>query len=294
MFVAVSASAAESLELRNSKHDEYRVFAGNKELAVLMPDAWQGNLNIIAPYTNLICGVHWPHFLMHSQDKWLTDKVESEGFKLAQFEVQRPSGPVISYCGKWQFRDFFVSSECHFIWYDAARAMQFHLVTTELRMLNDVPEISAAWVEFMTRENHYTTVAARVRGGRIVTMDVSRTGSDRNMHYLDGLELADAGWITIYGSRQGQNASVAMVPLSRAPGPARPRINNGHVDNIEIHMLDPRTLKLLKRDQTLSLKYLLIVGPDRKGWAWIDPAVQSARDFMADQKDLLVCPHQRQ
>lgn len=260
------AAAADPVELKKKSNDNYGFVAGKKELAVLMPDAWQGNLSVFSPKNKMLCGVNWPHFLMYSEGNWLTDRVESEGLKLVEFKVLKESGPLIGYRGKWQFRDYFTSSECHFAWYDAASATQVHFVRTELVVLKDLEGISSTWVEFMTPENSYTMVAAKTKGGQIMTMDVSGTGQNANMHYLDGYELADDGWITIYGARKGQDACVAMVPVNHGPGPVRPRINNGHVDNIEIHMLDARKRNPLKKGQAFSLEYLLIVGPDQKDW----------------------------
>jgi len=275
------------LEL-SKRGDAYRfiVRKTGRELAVTVPDAWQGNVRILSP-SGKHCGVAWPHFLMNSEGKWLADKVESEGMKLVAFKVLQPSGRVIGYRGKWKFRDYFTSSETHFTWYESAQSTQVHLVRTQLRVLKDLEGITTGWVEFMTRENSYTTVAARVRGGTVVTMDVSKTGRGRNMHYWDGREFADGGWITIYGSRIGQGGCAAFVPLRYRPGPMRPRINNGHVDNIEIHMLDARKRNRLKKGQEFHLEYLLIAGPDKKDWKWIAPAVQRARAFMARAKRLL-------
>ena len=257
-----------------------------KEFAVMVPDAWQGNVRIFSP-SGEHCGVAWPHFLMNSEGKWLTDNVESEGMQLVYFEVLQPSGPVIGYRGKWKFRDYFTSSETHFTWYESAQSTQVHLVRTQLRVLKDLENITTTWVEFMTRENTYTTAAAMVKGGTVVTMDVSKTGRRRNMHYWDGRELADGGWITIYGPRCGQAGCAAFVPLTYGPGPMRPRINNGHVDNIEIHMLDARKRNTLNKGQEFFLEYLLIAGPDNKDWKWIDRAVERARAFMQRSKSLL-------
>jgi len=286
----IPVARAQPVELKKVGSDRFVFFAGDKELATLMPDAWQGNLNILSPKTNMLCGVNWPHFLLYSEGKWLTDRVESEGLKLVGFDLIKTSGPVIGYTGRWQFRDYCASSECHFAWHDATNAMQFHLIRTKIEILKDLPDISGAWTEFMTTENSYSTVAAKISGGKVITMDVSGTGKNANMHHWDGYDLDDHGWISIYGARKGQQACVAMVPLQCDPGPIHPRINNGHVDNIELHMLDARKQNLLKRGQTFVLEYLLIVAPDQADWKWIELAAQNGRIFIGQNPDLFHCP----
>src|SRR6185295_17611466 len=134
------------------------------------------------------------------EGKWLTDKVESEGFDLVEFKTLQTTGPAIGYSGQWKFRDYCLSSECHFVWYDATNAIQVHLVKAQLEILKDLT-ISSAWVEFMSPENSFTTVAAKIKDGKVITMNVSQTGTNANMHYLDGFDLANDGWITIYGAR---------------------------------------------------------------------------------------------
>jgi hypothetical protein len=279
-------AAADTVEWKKTKDDDYKLMSDGKELAELVPDANQGNVGITSPSSKKFCGVNWPHFLMLGQG-WLTDKVESEGFKLIEFKTIQTSGPAVSYSGKWQFRDCFTSSEIHFAWYDTQNQTQVHLIKTQAKILKDLPDIGCSWVEFMTPENSYTTVAARIKGGKVITMDISGSGKDANMHYWDGNELADDGWITIYGARKGQDGCVAMVPLTHGADPLRPRINNGHVDNIEIHVLDARKHNLLKKGRTFRLQYLLIAGPDQKDWKWIDAAVQRARAFMTENADLM-------
>lgn len=280
------ASDGDVLELRKAGNAyQFVLKETGRKLAVMVPDAWQGNVRCLSA-SGEHCGVAWPHFLMNSEGKWLTDRAESEGMTLVDFEVLRTSGSVIGYRGTLVFRDYFTSSETHITWYEPAQSTQVHLVRTQLRVLKDLQDITTTWVEFMTRENSYTTVAAMVRGGTVVTMDISKTVR-RNMHHWDGMKLADNGWITIYGSRSGQASCVALVPLTHSPGSARPRINNGHVDNIEIHLLDARKRDSLRKGQEVSLEYLLVVGPDKKDWEWIGPTVERARAFMERSKSLL-------
>ena len=85
-------TAVEPVELKKAGNDNYRLMAGKKELAVLMPNAWQGNLNILSTQNKTVCGVSWPHFLLHSEGKWLTDRVESEGLNLVEFKTLSTSG----------------------------------------------------------------------------------------------------------------------------------------------------------------------------------------------------------
>jgi len=60
------------------------------------------------------------------------------------------------------------------------------------------------------------------------------------MLHWDGVELADSGWITIYGAWNGQAGGAACVPLAYRAGPIRARINDEHVDSIAIHRLEAR------------------------------------------------------
>lgn len=277
------ASDDDALELRKTG-DEYRLRLRetSRELARVVPDAWQGNVRVLSP-SGQECGVVWPHFLMNSEGNWLTDRVESEGMKLIEFEVLQDTGPVIGYRGQWKFRDYFTSSEMHFIWYRSAESTQVHLVKTRLQVLKDLEGINAIWVEFMTRENSYTTAAAMVKERKVITLDVSKTGLEQNMHYWDGQVLDEPGWISISGARNNQDASAALVPLNFSTGAVRPRINNGHVDNIEIHMLDASKRNNLTAGEEFHLEYLLFVGPDKKGWKWIDRAVKRARQKKVPQ-----------
>jgi hypothetical protein len=277
LLTLLAASDGPPLELVTAGVDDYRVVVADdrKELAALRPDAWQGNVNILSPNGRLV-GVNWPHFLMNSEGRWLTDRVESEGQQLAEFKVLVPSGPVVGYRGTWKFRDYFVSRETHRIWYEPDSQVQVHFIQTELEVIKDLPEISAVWVEFMTQENSCATAAAKMKDGTVATMDVSKTGPLANMHYWDGQELARDGWIAIYGARQGQGGCVALAPRDRASGPIHPRVNNGHVDNIELHMLDARERHLLQTGQRFSLEYLLLAGSDRSDTDWIAPALAKA------------------
>ena len=280
------AADADALRLEKVNQDLYRLVVAEtgRQLAVTRPDHGQGNVRVFSR-NGKHCGVNWPHFLMYSDGHWLTDAVESEGLRLVEFEVRDDSGAArrnrgVGYRGKWKFRDYFTTSEQRFTWYDRATATQFHLVDTELEILKDLDDISSVWVEFMTRENSYATVAAKTKDGRVVTLDVSKTGKLRNMHYFDGEELAENGWIAIYGARNGQDACAAFVPLEHSPGPMRPRVNNGHVDNIEVHLLDARQYDILKAGQRFRLQYILIVAPDQPDWKWIEPAAEKAKVYV--------------
>ena len=280
---AVSVSANELVQMEEAGKDKYRVKAGETELAVLMPDNWQGNLNILSP-NKKICGVNWPHFMLYSEGKWVSDRVESEGLRLVDFKVLKASGPFVAYAGQWSFRDYCITSEHHFIWYDATNSTQVHLVRTQLQIRKDVSDISSAWVEFMTQQDTYAQIAVRLKNGEVTSLNLQAPGLDpkADLHYLDGYELADGGWMTIYKARKGQDACAVLVPLRHSPGAIHPRIYYSHVDNIEIHVLDARKYHALAKGSTFSLEYLLIVGPDRNDWKWIDPAVQNARAFMTN------------
>src|SRR5215475_2024971 len=70
-------AAAETVEWKKIKNDDYKLMSGDHELAELVPNANQGNVGISSPINKKFCGVNWPHFLMLGQG-WLTDRVESE------------------------------------------------------------------------------------------------------------------------------------------------------------------------------------------------------------------------
>ena len=291
MLLVVFSCRAENtqpmLEIQKAG-DDYRIVqeAQDKTLALTKPNAWQGNVEILSPL-GIHAGVLWPHFLMHSEGNWLTDKVESEGMKLLDFDILLSSGPLVGYRARWTFRDYFTSSETHFVWFDADNSVQVHWIRTELQVLRDLEHITAVWVEFMTRENSFTTVATKRENGTKVTMDVGKTGAERNMHYWHEYRLAETGWITIFGSKSGQTGCAVLVPLASSQSPVRPRVNNGHVDNIELHILDPRTPDTLKKGAKLFLEYLLLAGPDNTDVRWIDPAVERARDCLERHENLV-------
>ena len=92
------------LTKRSDDHDRLLVDSTGKELAVTVPDAWQGNVSILSP-NGKRCGVAWPHFLMNREGKWLSDDVEPEGQGLVEFEILRRTGSVVAYRGKWRFRN---------------------------------------------------------------------------------------------------------------------------------------------------------------------------------------------
>ena len=282
-----AAGSEDLIELKKAGDTlRFTVKSTGKEFASVMPDSWQGNLQILSPEGEE-CGVAWPHFLMNSEGKWLADKIESEGMTLLDFKVLQPAGLTVGYHGNWRFRDYFTSSETHFTWFDAAFSNQVHLVKTRLQVLKDLEDINAIWVEFMTRENSHQTAAAKIRGGTVITLDVSQTGPGQNMHYWDDQEIVLGGWVAICGSQSGHAGSAVMIPLATGSGSMRPRVNNGHVDNIELHLLDPRKRNPLRHGQEFFLEYLLIAGPNRQDRDWVAPAVKRARAFMKKHRILL-------
>lgn len=58
-----------------------------RPLLEIVPDAWSGNANVYAPGGTIRVGHFWSQLLMFSGGNWLTDRVESEGFRLISFEV---------------------------------------------------------------------------------------------------------------------------------------------------------------------------------------------------------------
>lgn len=288
-FVAIAARGADEGDLTLLHAGDACRFvlpSTGRELAVARPDSWQGNVRIQSP-EGVECGVSWPHFLMNSQGKWLTDRVESEGMKLIEFRLLQSSGPMVGYEGTWQFRDYFTTSETHFAWYEPAYSQQVHLVSTRLRVLKDLDDIHGIWVEFMTRENSHRAAATTVGDGRVVTMDVSQSGPEKNMHFWDEQEIPTGGWIALYGPAGGRAGSAALIPLASSTPRLRPRVNNGHVDNIEIHLLDPRKPHQLARGQDFFLEYLFIAGPDQDDWEWVAPAAKRAREVLQASRKLL-------
>lgn len=245
--------------------------AGNRHrLLEIVPDAWQGNANLY-PYDGTVRVGHlWSQFLMLSPGQWLTDRVESEGQRLLSFEVVERQGRIIQYRGEWAFRDLFTSAAEHHIWVRGKTV--FHYVQTDLTVLKEIPNVGAVWVELMNDADTYGTIAVKTQ-----TQIIERkaTGTT-DQHYLDENTLDEAGWITIYGPRGGQQGSAALVVMN-ASDPVHPRSYDGHVDNIELHMLDPRQVRTLPAGQSFHLDYLVLVSSQADTWDWIDEAIEEAR-----------------
>lgn len=244
-----------------------------RPLLEIVPDAWSGNANVYAPGGTIRVGHFWSQLLMFSGGNWLTDRVESEGFRLISFEVLRRHGESVRYRGTWQFRDYFTSEAEHLVWVRGGTV--FHHVRASLKVLRDIPKVTAVWVELMNDADAYRTAAAKTTRG---VVEQPLTGTS-NMHYMDGLRLQERGWIAVYGPRKNQNASAALVPLGSSHA-VRPRVNDSHCDNIELHLLDPRRSRALPKGRSFSLEYLLLIHGAADGREWIDGRVRDAEVFL--------------
>ena len=232
-------------------------------LLEIVPDAWQGNANVYPVDGAVRVGHLWSQFLMLSPGRWLTDRAESEGQKLVSFEVLQNRGRWVSYRGAWKFRDYFITKAEHSIW--IRQETVCHWVRTDLTVLQDIPRAGAVWVEFMNDAGAYSTIAVKTAHKVIELLATGRTDT----HHLDGEVLGKNGWIAIYGPRNGQDSSAALVALEGSH-PVRPRFFDAHVDTIELHMLDPRTTRTLRKGHVFRLEYVLLVSREADNCRWID------------------------
>lgn len=238
-----------------------------------VPDDWQGNANIYPIHGTVRVGHLWSQFLMLSPGKWLTDRVESEGQHLLSFEILEGEGKLICYKGEWAFRDLFASGAEHYVWVKGETV--FHYVKAQLTVLKDISDVGAVWVELMNDADVYSNIATKTEGGVI---ERAATGTT-NQHYLDNYTLGRYGWVAIYGPMRGQKGSAALVAIE-ASDPVHPRSFDGHVDNIELHMLDPRKTTTLPTGRTFYLDYLLLVSTKSNTWDWVDKAIEEAQPII--------------
>ncbi len=240
-----------------------------RRLLEIVPDDWQGNANVYPCGGTVRVGHLWSQFLMLSPDKWLTDRVESEGQRLLSFEVVAEAGKVIHYRGEWAFRDLFTSDAEHHIWVSGETV--FHHVKANLTVLKEITSVGAVWVELMNDADAYTSIAAKTTGGIVERSAEGATDE----HYLDEYELSRHGWIATYGPTLGQRGSAALVVLD-ASDSVRPRSYDSNVDNIELHMLDPRQQRTLPAGYSFHMEYLVLVSPEADTWGWVDKAIEDA------------------
>lgn len=117
------------------------------------------------------------------------------------------------------------------------------------------------------------TCTVRLQPSRRAVSSNDPQSGRTNKHYWDGEVLGKHGWIAIYGPRERQEASAALVALE-ASHPVRPRFFDAHVDTIELHILDPRRPRALGEGRVFHLEYLLLVSPETDNWHWIDSLVE--------------------
>jgi len=80
-----------------------RVDDTDRDLVITGPDVWQGNSDIFHTEGSVRVGHLWSQFLMLREGYWLTDRAESEGEYLIDFNVIQDRGKIIWYNGSWGF-----------------------------------------------------------------------------------------------------------------------------------------------------------------------------------------------
>ena len=271
----------EKLIMISSDVDLCQVLMAENQRLILevRPNAWQGNARIFPYEGTQEAGTFWSHFLMASEN-WLTDKVESEGLRLLSFKPCQGHSKIAHYSGEWAFRDLFISKKTHWLW--ASNGTIFHYVSTNLLVLSEIPDVSAIWVELMNNRNVHNSVATQV-GHKIIERAVHGDHpSDPHFHDLDEFVLDENGWITIYGARAGQKGSSALVPIKSSHS-VRPRLYDSHMDNIELHMLDPKAKRTLNKNDTFQLDYLLLVNTETETetWDWVEPKINQSTEVIS-------------
>ena len=124
----------------------------------VVPDAWQGNIDLFSPISGEQVGTLWPHFLMNShKGGWLTDKVESEGMQLSNFYIHQDSGKIIHFEGTWAFRDLFHTT--YNIFCVSTIEATYILVNTNLETFKNIPNVSKIWIELMNQPSNVTSVS---------------------------------------------------------------------------------------------------------------------------------------
>lgn len=243
----------------------------HQELVRLAPEVWQGNANIFHTEGFIRVGHFWSQFLMLSPGKWLTDRVESEGEHLTYFNVLINEGKIIWYIGTWGFRDYFNTTAEHFVW--VHQNYTFHLVNVDMIVLNDIQDVGAVWVELMNDRDVYSQVVSKTHDGIIQRNIVGSSGE----HFLDEYTLDEECWISLQDPLKGQLGSPALIMLDSSHF-VRPRWYDGiGIDNIELHLLNPRQTRTLHKGDKFRLQYLLVTGPVSIGHEWIDPTIEEAR-----------------
>lgn len=289
-------------------------FTEDKITLTLSP-YWIGNALVFPVGSDKSIGLFWSQVVMVGLDRggyspgfhpgyglgfnlpsslgyFLTDEVESEGVKLVSFNVSKDSGEVIEYGGTWKFRDLYTTSAEHRVW--VKDNYVFHLVDLELRILNIISFVGAAYVEFMVEGDSYGFATAKTRDG-LMTCDLINEPTERYRELLGPLgriyftshPLENDGWISIYEPKKGQEGSAAFVLLDHSRT-AYPAAASSHIDYIQLHLLPtaylrPLTLSLSK-DDYFKMRYLLIVSPEKDNYDWVDSAIYSAKSVIDEIK----------
>lgn len=239
-------------------------------LAKIGIGVWQGNADIYPVTGGTRAGHLWSELLMFSPGNWLTDKAESEGLVLESYGTTSSEGESVGYKGKWRFRNLFETEASHKFWADENYV--FHAVEADMEMKSDINDVAAVWIELMNKSGSYKKIATKHRTG-IKEMEIS---GKTNKHYLDELELDNGGWVAIYGAAENQQGSAALV-LMESSSSVKPRWFDGeNIDNIELHLLDPRATRMLKAGQKFHIKYMVLASNQPNDYLWVDDAMNKA------------------
>jgi len=255
------------------------VSESSNQLIFTIPDDWQGNAEIYHLDDENRVGHLWSQFLMLSHGNWLTDRVESEGQNLENFQVNIANGKILNWEGIWSFRDYFDSSANHYYWVQQDHT--FHFVRTSLDIKTEIPDVGGVWVELMNTKDPYSKLITETSSGRI---EKTITGTTEN-HYLDQQTLGPEDWITLRNALHAQKSVPTMVMINSSQT-ARPRwYDGGGIDNIEIHLLNPEKPRDLDPDEQFWLEYLLITSPSDENVDEIDSLILLAKPILDIIKD---------
>lgn len=127
----------------------------------------------------------------------------------------------------------------------------------------------------MNDPDPYNFAVAKTRDRTMQRSILGKSGE----HYLDEYLLDKYGWIGLYQPLKGQRGSPALVAIESTHS-VRPRLYDGHVDNIELHMLNPREVRNLSTGDYFELHYLLVTSPETDNYDWIDKSITRAKSII--------------
>lgn len=252
-----------------------RVDDTDRDLVITGPDVWQGNSDIFHTEGSVRVGHLWSQFLMLREGYWLTDRAESEGEYLIDFNVIQDRGKIIWYNGSWGFRDYFTTTAEHFVW--IRNEYSYHLVDVGLQVLKDLDDIDAIWVELMNDNDPYSKIFCKTSQGLLEGNCDSNTGT----HEWGSHTLNEEGWITFINPLKFQKGIPAFVLLQSSHEVHPVWYDSGTViENIELHIIPPRESLSVNNGDTYSMQYMLVTGPDTDDHFWVEEAINQTRPIL--------------